>query len=538
MSKRFQFHSVRSKLIALGAIFAAIIVAFTLVAANTFSSMTNNSAASSRASHAEALVDEAYQHWASDDGQSNMYVAVLALRDPSQLQLAETTWGQAAQAFKDSNKSVDAAAKIVSNADERAALTAARDGLAKYDQFSQQIRVAGQAGEVARAVKIATVDNLDASNGLTDTFDKWQVIEQKHAAQLQAEVASQGRQGRTTLIILGVAGLAVAIAGLVLIGRGIVRPINRAVTSLKALAAKDFTQSMEVDTADETRVMADSLNEATESLRGALGEIAGSSQTLSAAASELMTIATQMGATAEETSAQSDLVSHAGDSVSASVSSVATAVEEMTASIHEIAQSAAEAATVAGEAVTAAETSSAAVAKLGDASIEIGDVVKTITDIAEQTNLLALNATIEAARAGESGKGFAVVAHEVKDLATETARATSDIATKVQAIQQDTGDAVDSIARIDEIIHRIADLQSTIASAVEQQAATTDEIGRNVAEAAAGTGEIAGNIAGVADAASSTAEAVGSTQQASSELARLAADLQTLVDQFHYEMSS
>jgi hypothetical protein len=120
MSKRFQFHSVRTKLIALGGIFAAIIVAFTLVAANTFSSMTDNSAASSRASHAEALVDEAYQHWASDDGQSNMYVAVLALGDPSQLQLAETTWGQAAQAYKDSNKSVDAAAKIVSDADERA----------------------------------------------------------------------------------------------------------------------------------------------------------------------------------------------------------------------------------------------------------------------------------------------------------------------------------------------------------------------------------------------------------------------------------
>jgi methyl-accepting chemotaxis protein len=151
-----------------------------------------------------------------------------------------------------------------------------------------------------------------------------------------------------------------------------------------------------------------------------------------------------------------------------------------------------------------AETTNATVGKLGDSSIEIGNVIKVITSIAEQTNLLALNATIEAARAGEAGKGFAVVANEVKDLARETAKATEDIGRRVEAIQADTREAVDAIAEISSVIARINDYQTTIASAVEEQTATTNEMSRNVAEAAMGSTEIAQNIVGVATAAQTT----------------------------------
>jgi methyl-accepting chemotaxis protein len=159
----------------------------------------------------------------------------------------------------------------------------------------------------------------------------------------------------------------------------------------------------------------------------------------------------------------------------------------------------------------------------------IGGVVKTITSIAEQTNLLALNATIEAARAGEVGKGFAVVANEVKELAKETARATEDIGGKISAIQQDTRLAIDAIRHIQAIITRINEIQTSIASAVEEQTATTREIGRNVTEAAKGTSEIAANITGVADAAGNTSKRAHEANGEIDVLRQLSASLEGLV---------
>jgi methyl-accepting chemotaxis protein len=189
---------------------------------------------------------------------------------------------------------------------------------------------------------------------------------------------------------------------------------------------------------------------------------------------------------------------------------------------------------VAARAVAAAESTTATVARLGESSAEIGNVVKVITSIAEQTNLLALNATIEAARAGEAGKGFAVVANEVKELAQETAKATEDIARRVQAIQGDTSGAVAAIGRISEVIGQINDFQLTIASAVEEQTATTSEMSRSVTEAAGGAGEIAQNITGVSTAAESTTQALTQTRTAVDELSRMAADLRAGVSRFTY----
>ncbi len=174
------------------------------------------------------------------------------------------------------------------------------------------------------------------------------------------------------------------------------------------------------------------------------------------------------------------------------------------------------------------------VAKLGESSAEIGEIIKVITGIAQQTNLLALNATIEASRAGEAGKGFAVVANEVKELAKETAIATEDISQKISAIQADTRLSIDSIRGVLEIIHQIADYQDAIASAVEEQAATTSEISRNVSDASHGSSRIATNIQVVANAADSTASGASDSQRAATELARMSADLQTLVGHFRY----
>ncbi len=262
-------------------------------------------------------------------------------------------------------------------------------------------------------------------------------------------------------------------------------------------------------------------------------KVAETAVNLSSAAEELTAVSQQMSANAEETAAQTKVVGAATLSVSQNLQTVATGAEEMGASIKEIAKNATEAAKVATSAVKVAETANTTVSKLGESSAEIGQVIKVITSIAQQTNLLALNATIEAARAGEAGKGFAVVANEVKELAKETAKATEDISRKIEAIQTDTKAAVDAIGTISEVINQINGISSTIATAVEEQNATTNEMSRNVSEAARGSGEITSNISGVTEAAASTTRGANDTQKAAEQLVETSRVLKDLVGKFN-----
>ncbi|QNG36616.1 methyl-accepting chemotaxis protein [Geodermatophilaceae bacterium NBWT11] len=355
---------------------------------------------------------------------------------------------------------------------------------------------------------------------------------------LAASRSSQGdEEAGTALTLIWTVlalGVAAAVALTVLVVRRLLRTVRSVRTAVEALALGDLTVAPEVRSADELGQMAASLVAAQAQLRALMASVAGSADAVAASSEELSASSAQISASAEETSVQSGVVSGAADEVSRSVATVAAGAEQMSASIREIAQSANEAARVAAGAVTEAETTNATITKLGVSSKEIGDVVKVITSIAEQTNLLALNATIEAARAGEAGKGFAVVANEVKELAQETARATEDIARRVEAIQADTGGAVAAIGRIGAVIGQINDHQLTIASAVEEQTATTNEMSRSVAEAAGGSTEIAANITGVSTAASSTTQALGQTRVAVDELSRMAADLRTTVGRFSW----
>jgi methyl-accepting chemotaxis protein len=266
-------------------------------------------------------------------------------------------------------------------------------------------------------------------------------------------------------------------------------------------------------------------------LQKAMGQVVETSQALSASAEELTATSQQMGNNADSTAAQANVVSAAAEQVSKNVQTVATGTEELSASIREIAGNASEASRVASNAVSVARSASDTVSKLGVSSAEIGKVIKVINSIAEQTNLLALNATIEAARAGEAGKGFAVVASEVKELAKETARATEEISQKIGGIQNDTQSTVKAIGEIGEIINKINDISNTIASAVEEQTATTNEMSRNVTEAARGSNEIAENIASVARAAQETTGGARSTKIAADELVKMATRLQDVTVQ-------
>jgi methyl-accepting chemotaxis protein len=368
---------------------------------------------------------------------------------------------------------------------------------------------------------------LDLTSALRDSLDS-----RVEAAQAAAD-AAQTRTTRTMVAVI-VIGALVALGVAVLVARRITRPLDAVMGVATALAAGDLTKTSGVTQADEVGRTATALDSAVVELRTVMASVVSSADAVAASSEELSASSAQISASAEETSAQSGVVSGAAEEVSRSVQTVAAGAEQMGASIREIASNAAEASEVAARAVTAAETTTATVAKLGESSAEIGNVVKVITSIAEQTNLLALNATIEAARAGEAGKGFAVVANEVKELAQETAKATEDIARRVQSIQGDTTAAVAAIEEISAIVAQISDRQTTIASAVEEQTATTNEMSRSVQEAAGGTTQIAENITGVSTAADSTTQALTQTRVAVDELSRMAADLRSTVGTFTY----
>ena len=301
---------------------------------------------------------------------------------------------------------------------------------------------------------------------------------------------------------------------------------------VRAAADGDLTRTIPVAGEDAIGQLAGGLETLLENLRGSMRDIGSTADTLAVASDQLTVLSQGMGDGATLTSERAASASSASVQVSASVQTVATAAEEMTASIREIAKNATEAATVATGAVSVASSAQDTVASLGESSAEIGQVIKVITSIAQQTNLLALNATIEAARAGDAGKGFAVVANEVKELAKETARATEDIGQKIEAIQSDTQGAVAAISEIAEVIGRINDIQTTIASAVEEQTATTNEIARSVTEAAAGANGIAEDVTQVASAAEDTRQGAQNTLQSATDLAQMAARLKELVSRF------
>ena len=278
-----------------------------------------------------------------------------------------------------------------------------------------------------------------------------------------------------------------------------------------------------------------SVNDMFEVFRSTMETVGRMSDPLSQSAAELSRVAQEMGSSAEQTASQANMVSAGSEQVSRNIQTVATAADEMSASIREIAKNTADSTKVATAAVRSAEETNVTIGKLGQSSAEIGQVIKVITSIAQQTNLLALNATIEAARAGEAGKGFAVVANEVKELAKETAKATEDISRKIEAIQTDTTGAVTAIEQIGSVIGQINDIQNTVASAVEEQSVTTNEITRNLTEAAKGGADISRSIAGVAEAARTTTGGAGQTQKSAESLEKLAQELQTLMGRFRYE---
>ncbi|MBT3366063.1 MAG: methyl-accepting chemotaxis protein [Nitrospina sp.] len=362
-------------------------------------------------------------------------------------------------------------------------------------------------------LKLSVSANIDTDGNYLGPMVDWGIVTEQIAKEKEAEAATERE---------------------VKMAEQLKDKVDSMLTVVDSAANGDLTNTIDVKGDDAIGKMGEGLAKFLSDIRSNISNIADMAKKLTGSSEEMNAVSQEMAGNSEETTAQANVVSDASSEISKNVQTVATGTEEMGASIKEIAQNANEAARVAANAVKVAETANTTVGKLGDSSAEIGQVIKVITSIAEQTNLLALNATIEAARAGEAGKGFAVVANEVKELANQTAKATDEISSKIQAIQTDTEGAVDAIGEISMVINQINDISNTIASAVEEQTATTAEISRNVNEAATGSEEISRNISGVAQAAQDTSAGIDRNQVAANELADMAAELQKLVSRFKY----
>ncbi len=360
--------------------------------------------------------------------------------------------------------------------------------------------------------------------------------------QKQTNAAIAGQIFRMIVVIVLLCGGIIGVT-IFIVTRSITRPLASVGAILKDIASGegDLTRRIEVASEDEIGEMAKWFNLFIEKLQGIIREIAANADTLATSSEGLLEFSTVISSesesmsttanvaadSAEQMSGSLDTVAGSTSEASGNIEVVAAASQEMTSTISEIAQNMENARTRSDQAVQQAAGASDKITELGNAAKDIGRFTETITEISEQTNLLALNATIEAARAGDAGKGFAVVANEIKELARQTADATSEIKTQIDGIQASASGSTTEIKQITKVISDINEMVSSVSAAVEEQSVTTSEIANNVSQAANMIGDINDNVSQASSAGSSIAGDIAGVSTSATEMATSASQLKT-----------
>lgn len=442
------------------------------------------------------------------------------------------------------DKTIARYTSLISSQEEQANFDAYKQATGSFRELRKKMIEFARAGRNDEAKALLIGDMKQAGAAIVARLET--AVEMNEVG-AKAEVEKAAHSYELAFLVLAVAvavGVAIGLAGIAFTILRVLRPIDSMTKAMGGLAGGDmaveipgvgradeiggmagavqvFKESM-VETERLRRQQAEAEIQAAEKRKAdmrrladeferAIGGIVGS---VSDASGQLEGAAMALTKTAETTLQLSTMVAAASEETSANVSGVAAASEQLASTVTEISRQVQESSTIANQAVVQAGKTNDRVSELSQSAERIGDVIGLINTIAGQTNLLALNATIEAARAGDAGKGFAVVAQEVKALAAQTGKATSEIATQIAGMQTATNEAVQAIREITETINKMSEISGAIAAAVEEQGATTTEISRNVTEAAKGTSEVATNITDVSKGATETGSA--STQVLSS----------------------